>query len=111
MAFAIFLGVHDAPLHGYLSEVGPKAETGQNVDVGVVAVGFVLGEPLGDEKGQPLESRPEMSAKMSYSVDELLTECTKCDMPCPRRDVLKSSCRRVHLHSLFNLFPIHCFAL
>ena len=62
MAFAIFFCVHDAPLHGYLSEVGPKAEAGQNVDVGVVAVGVVLGEPLGDENGQPLESRPEMSA-------------------------------------------------
>ena len=71
MTFAIFLGIHDAPLHGYLSEVGPKAEAGQNVDVGVVAVGVVLGEPLGDENGQPLESRPKMCAKMYITLSRV----------------------------------------
>ena len=57
--FAILLGIHDAPLHGDLAEVGIEAEVGQNVLVGVVTVCVVLGESLGDENGKVLESCPE----------------------------------------------------
>ena len=56
---AVLLGVQDAPLHGYLPKVGIEAEVGKSVNVGIVAAGIILGEPLGNENGEILESCPE----------------------------------------------------